>query len=327
MTTRREFIAGLGGAATWPIGARAQQSDLRVVGFLTSLGRNDRSNLRDALRRGLGETGYVEGRNVAIEYRFAENQLDRLSSLAADLVGRKVAVIAATGGGATVLAAKTSTNTIPIVFTTGGDPVREGFVTSLNRPGGNVTGVSWFGTLVAGKALELLHEFIPNAVVFALMVNQNLPEAGRTIIDAQAAARALALELVIFNATSPSEIDTAFATLRQRAVGALLVGGDPFLSSRRQQIVALAARDAVPVMYVNREFVAEGGLLSYGNDAVDAYRRAGVYVGRVLNGASPSELPVDQATKFEFVINRKTANVLKLEIPPKLLFSANEVIE
>jgi putative ABC transport system substrate-binding protein len=181
--------------------------------------------------------------------------------------------------------------------------------------------------LVAGKALELLHEFIPNAVVFALMVNQNLPEAGRTIIDAQAAARALALELVILNASSPSEIDTAFATLRQRAVGALLVGGDPFLSSRRQQIVALAARDAVPVMYVNREFVAEGGLMSYGNDAVDAYRRAGVYVGRILNGASPSELPVDQATKFEFVINRKTANVLKLEIPPKLLFSADEVIE
>lgn len=324
---RREFIAGLGGTSAWPVWARAQQPDLRVVGFLTSLGQNDRSNLRDAFRRGLGETGYVEGRNVAIEYRFAENQLDRLSALAADLVGRKVAVIAATGGGATVLAAKTSTNTIPIVFTTGGDPVREGFVTSLNRPGGNVTGVSWFGTLVAGKALELLHEFIPNAVVFALMVNQNLPEAGRTIIDAQAAARALALELVIFNATSPSEIDTAFATLRQRAVGALLVGGDPFLSSRRQQIVALAARDAVPVMYVNREFVAEGGLLSYGNDAVDAYRRAGVYVGRVLNGASPSELPVDQATKFEFVINRKTANVLKLEIPPKLLFSADEVIE
>jgi putative ABC transport system substrate-binding protein len=325
---RRDVLAGLASAAaTWPVVARAQQPDLRVVGFLTSLGQNDRSNLRDAFRRGLGETGYVEGRNVAIEYRFAENQVDRLSVLATHLVDRKVAVIAATGGGATVLAAKVSTTTIPIVFTTGGDPIREGFVTSLNRPGGNVTGVSWFGTLVAGKALELLHEFIPNAVVFALMVNQNLPEAGRTIIDAQAAARALALELVILNASSPSEIDTAFATLRQRAVGALLVGGDPFFSSRRQQIVALAARDAVPVMYVNREFVAEGGLMSYGNDAVDAYRRAGVYVGRILNGASPSELPVDQATKFEFVINRKTANVLKLEIPPKLLFSADEVIE
>src|SRR4051812_6219762 len=244
MTTRREFIAGLGGAATWPIGARAQQSDLRVVGFLTSLGRNDRSNLRDAFRRGLGETGYVEGRNVAIEYRFAENQLDRLSALAADLVGRKVAVMAATGGGATVLAAKASTTSIPIVFLTGGDPVQQGFVTSLNRPGANITGVSFFATLVGGKALELLHEFIPNTDAIALMVNPMLPEAARMIIDAQAAARVLGRQLVVLNASSPSEIDDAFATLRQRGVRALLVGGDPFFTSRRQQIVSLAARDA-----------------------------------------------------------------------------------
>jgi putative ABC transport system substrate-binding protein len=181
--------------------------------------------------------------------------------------------------------------------------------------------------LVGGKALELLHEFIPNADVIALMVNPKLPEAARIIIDAQAAARVLNRQVIVLNASSPSEIDTAFATLRQRGIRAFLVGGDPFFSSRRQQIVSLAARDAIPTMYVNREFVSEGGLMSYGNDAVDAYRRAGVYVGRILNGASPSELPIDQATKFEFVINRKTANALKLEIPPKFLFSANEVLE
>jgi putative ABC transport system substrate-binding protein len=298
-----------------------------AIGFLTTLGANDRPNLREAFRRGLGETGYVEGRNVTILYRFAENQFDRLPSLAADLVGRNVAAMAATGGGASVLAAKTSTSTIPIVFTTGGDPVQEGFVISLNRPGGNITGVSWFGTLVAGKALELLNELVPNAAVVALMVNPKQPEAVRTVSDGQEAARKLGFRLVLLNASSPTEIDGAFAALRQLGVSALFVGGDPFFSSRRQQMVALAARDNIPAMYVNREFTEEGGLISYGNDAVDAYRRAGVYVGRILNGASPSSLPVDQATKFEFVINRKTANALRLEIPPKLLFSADEVIE
>jgi ABC-type uncharacterized transport system substrate-binding protein len=324
---RRAILHAFGVGVVWPFAVWAQQPDLRTVGFLTSLGENDRPNLRNAFRRGLGETGYVETRNMAIEYRFAENQIDRLPALAADLVGRKVAVIAATGGGATVLAAKTSTTTIPIVFTTGGDPVQEGFITSLNRPGGNITGVSWFGTLVGGKALELLHEFIPSADVIGVMVNPNLPEAARIIIDAQAAARVLNRQVIILNASAPSEIDAAFATLRQRGVRALLVGGDPFFTSRRQQIVSLAARDAIPAMYVNREFVSEGGLMSYGNDAVDAYRRAGVYAGRILNGASPAELPIDQATKFEFVINRKTANSLKLEIPAKFLFSADEVIE
>jgi len=324
---RRAILRAFGVGAIWPFAVLAQQPDLRTVGFLTSLGENDRPNLRNAFRRGLGETGYVETRNMAIEYRFAENQIDRLPALAADLVGRNVAVIAATGGGATVLAARASTTTIPIVFTTGGDPVQEGFVTSLNRPGGNITGVSWFGTLVGGKALELLHEFIPSADVIGVMVNPNLPEAARITIDAQAAGRVLNRQVIILNASAPSEIDTAFATLRQQGVRALLVGGDPFFTSRRQQIVSLAARDAIPAIYVNREFVSEGGLMSYGNDAVDAYRRAGVYVGRILNGASPSELPVDQATKFEFVINRKTANALKLEIPPKFLFSADEVIE
>jgi putative ABC transport system substrate-binding protein len=323
---RRTVISLVGGAAAWPLTARAQQS-MPVVGFLTALGINDRHNLREAFRRGLGEGGFIEGRNVTIEYRFAENQADRLQALAADLVGRNVAAIAATGGGASVAAAKAATTTIPIVFTTGGDPVHEGFVASLNRPGGNVTGISWFGTLVSAKALGLLHELVPEAAVIALMVNPKLPEAARTISEAQEAARTLNRQLIVLNASSPNEINTAFATMRQRAVGALLVGADPFFTSRRQQIVALAARDTIPAVYANREFITEGGLMSYGNDTVDAYRRAGVYVGRILNGASPSDLPVDQAAKFEFVINRPTANALSLQIPPRLLFSADEVIE
>jgi putative tryptophan/tyrosine transport system substrate-binding protein len=225
------------------------------------------------------------------------------------------------------MAAKAATTEIPIVFTTGGDPVRQGFVASLNRPGGNITGISWFGTLVGGKALGLLDEIVPNVTVVALLVNPKLPEAAHTVSDVQEAARTLGRQLLVLNASSPNEIDTAFASMRRRSVGALLVGADPFFTSRRQQIVALAVRDAIPATYANREFIAEGGLMSYGNDTVDAYRRAGVYVGRILNGASPSALPVDQATKFELVINRKTANALRLEVPPKLLFSADEVIE
>jgi putative ABC transport system substrate-binding protein len=273
---RREFIFTLGGAAAaWPLAARAQQPGVPVIGFLTTLGRNDRPNLAEAFRRGLSETGYIEGRNVAIEYRFAENQHDRLPALAADLVGRKVAVIVATGGGNSVLAAKGATATIPIVFTFGSDPVLAGFVASLNRPGGNITGVSFFGTLLSGKALGLLHELVPNAAVIALLANPKIQESAGTVSDAQEAARTLGLQLAVFNASTPSEIDIAFATLRQRRVGALLVGGDPFFTSRRQQIVALATRDAVPAMYVNREFVEEGGLMSYGNDILDTYRRAG----------------------------------------------------
>jgi ABC-type uncharacterized transport system substrate-binding protein len=326
---RRQFITLIGGAAAaWPIAARAQQTAAPVIGFLTGMGRNDRPSLREGFRRGLSEAGYVEGRNVTIEYRFAENQYDRFAALAADLVTRRVAAIVASGaGGAVVSAAMAATKTIPIVFTTGGDPVQEGYVASLNRPGGNVTGVSWFSSLVAGKGLGLLYELVPNAAVIALLANPKLQETARMKNDAQEAASTLGRQLLVLYASTPSEIDAVFATMREQRVGALLVGGDPFLASRRQQIVALAARDAIPAMYLNREYVEEGGLMSYGNDIADSYRRAGVYVGRILNGTSPADLPVDQAAKFEFVINLKTAKTLGLEVPPGLSARADEVIE
>ena len=325
---RREFITLLGGAAAaWPLAARAQQPVMPVIGFLTSLGRNDRPNLADAFRRGLSETGFVEGRDVAIEYRFAENQHDRLPAMAADLVGRKVAVIAATGGPNPVLAAKESTSTVPIVFTSGSDPVQAGFVTSLNRPGGNITGISWFGARLSGKALGLLHELIPNAAVFAMMVNPNNPESEYSPRDAQEAARMFGRQMLVLHAGTPSEIDTTFAALRQRRASALLVGSDPFFTGRRQQIVALAARDAIPAMYVIREFVTDGGLMSYGNDVADAYRRAGMYVAHILKGEKPADLPVVQLSKFELVINLNTGKALGLVIPPSVLALANEVIE
>ena len=326
---RRQFITLIGAAAAaWPLGARAQQSAIMpVVGFLTSLGHNDRPNLRDAFRRGLSEAGYVEGRNVRIEYRFAGNQHDRLPALAAELVDHKVAAIAATGGGSTVLAAKAATTSIPIVFTFGGDPIREGFVASLNRPGGNVTGASFFVALLSGKALGLLHELVPNAAVIGLLIDPRPPENALVLSDAQEAARTLGLEMLVLDARTPDEIDAAFATLRSRHADALLVGSGTFFVSRRQQIVALAARDSIPAMYSIREYVEEGGLMSYGNDIADGYRRAGLYVARILKGEKPADLPIDQATKFEFAINLKTAKSLGLDVPPTLLARADEVIE
>jgi putative ABC transport system substrate-binding protein len=322
---RREFLGLVGGAAAWPVAALGQGA-IPVVGYLSGLGHNDRTNLADAFRRGLSDAGYVDGRNVAIEYRFAENRLERLTELAADLVRLKVAVIVATGGGNSILAAKASTSTIPIVFTFGGDPVQEGYVTSINRPSGNITGVTFFNTLVSAKALGLLKELVPNVVLIARILNPNNRESARLLSDTQEAARSLGLKLLVFNASTPSEIENVFATLLQQRVDALLVG-DPFFSSRRQQIVALAARDSIPAIYSNREFVTEGGLMSYGNDIADAYRRAASYVGRILKGEKPADLPVDQATKFEFVINMRTAKVLGLDVPGSLSARADEVIE
>ena len=325
---RRRTFLGLGGTAVaWPLVARAQQPPRPVVGFLTSLGPNDRTNLVDAFRRGLSETGFIEGRNVAIEYRFADNRHDQLPALAADLVARKVSVIAAVGGGNSVLAAKAATATIPIVFTTGDDPIRANFVTSINRPGGNITGVSFFSSALSGKRLELLREMLPRVSAVAVIANPQNPEATPSLKSTQDAAQALGVRLIVIEATTDRAIDEAFAKLRQARPDALVVLGDPFLTGRHRQIIALAAQDAIPAIYANREFVDAGGLASYGNDVTDGYRRNGVYTGRILNGALPAELPVDQATKFDFILNARTARTLGLNMPLSTVARADDVIE
>jgi len=324
---RREFLGILGGAATaCSFASHAEQTKL-VIGYLSTLGHRDRPYLAEAFRRGLNETGFVERRNVAIDYRFAENQSQRLPRLAAELIRRNIAVIAATGGNSATFAAMAATKTIPIVFVTGRDPVKAGLVASLNRPGGNVTGISFFGTELTAKGLGLMHELVPRIAVMAMLVNPNTPETNREPIDAQKAARALGLQLIVLKAGSSIEIDTAFKKMSQRRAGALLVGGDPFFTARRRKIVALAADHAIPAMYFNREFILAGGLMSYGNDIQDVYRRVGIYTGRILKGTAPADLPVDQAAKFEFVINLKTAKTLGLSVPPTLSVRATEVIE
>jgi len=325
---RREFITLLGGAAvTWPVAARAQQPTRPVVGYLHSATSDTAAHFVVAFRNGLKESGYVEGQNVTVEYRFAEGQYDRLAALAADLVQRKVAVIVASGGDPPALAAKAASATIPIVFISSSDPVKLGLVASLNRPGGNATGVNVFTSMMAAKRLELLRELVPQDAVLAALVNPGSPSAVTQSEDLQEAARVSKQKLIVLSASTESDIDLAFATLVQQRAAALLVDTDAFFLNRRNQFSALAAHHRIPTIYAQREFVVAGGLMSYGVSLADMNRQLGVYAGRVLKGEKPADLPVQQPTKFEFVVNLITAKVLGLEIPAKLLVLANEVIE
>jgi ABC-type uncharacterized transport system substrate-binding protein len=324
---RREFITLLGGAAAaWPLAARAQQPPMPVVGFLSSGSPAPLRQQVAAFREGLKEAGYVEGQNVTVEYGFAEGQLDRFPVLVSDLVRRQVSVLVVTSNTG-ALVAKHATSTIPIVFSVGDDPVASGLVPSLNRPGGNLTGVYQFTTGLEAKRLGLLHEMVPKATTIAVLVNPNFSGAKTQLHDVQEAAPRLGVQLVVVRANVESDFDAAFATLVQQRAGALLVCASPFFNGRRQQLVVLAARHAVPAIYEWRDFAEAGGLMSYGTILADAYRQAGVYAGRVLKGAKPADLPVVQATRFEFVINLSTAKALGIEVPPTLSARADEVIE
>jgi putative tryptophan/tyrosine transport system substrate-binding protein len=326
MMRRRAFITLLGGAAAWPLVARAQQAPMPVVGFLNGASPEGYAPYVAAFRQGLKEAGYVEGQNVTIEYRWAEGQYDRLPALAADLVRRNVTVIAATTTPA-AQAAKALTSTVPIVFTTGDDPIKLGLVATFNRPGGNATGVSHLIGELGSKRLGLLRELLPGITVIATLLNPNFPGAERQLRDAEAAAGALGLQLIILRASTEREIDAAFATMAQQGVSALVAGGDPSFVARREQIVALAARHAIPTIYPVRDFAVAGGLMSYGTDFADAYRQAGVYTGRIVRGEKPADLPVQRSTKFEFVINLQTARALGIEVPNAIQLLADEVIE
>ena len=323
---RREFITLIGGAAAaWPLAAGAQQSTIPVIGFLNADSPQGYGRQLSAFLKGLGESGYVDGRNVAIEYRWAENRLDRLPAMAADLVHRQVTVIAANSQATE--AAKAATTTIPIIFTTGADPVQIGFVASLNRPGGNLTGVTSLDAELGRKRLELLHELLPKARIIAALINPTFPGSDILSSDLQAAASTLGLQLHILYARTERDIDTAFATLLQLRADALVIGNDPFFNSRSDQLAALALRHAVPTIYQFREFAAAGGLMSYGTSITDVYRIAGVYAGRILRGEKPVDLPVERLTKVELILNLKTAKQLGLEVPMSILMRVNEVIE
>jgi putative tryptophan/tyrosine transport system substrate-binding protein len=323
---RRAFITLLGGtAATWPLAVRGQQQAIPLIGFLNGSSAWESAHLVAAFGQGLSEIGYVDGRNVVIDYRWAEGRYDRLPVLAADLVRRQVAVIASNTPA--TIAAKAATTTIPIVFSSGGDPIKLGFVASLNRPGGNVTGVSFFSTTLEAKRLGILRELVPTAAMIAVVLNPNFPDAEAQSQEVQEAARTLGLQIQILRASTERDLDTTFGALVELRAGGLLVGADPFLYSRRDYIVALATRHAVPAIYEQREFAVAGGLMSYGTNITDAYRQVGIYTGRVLKGEKPADLPVMQSTRFEFVINLKTAKALALDVPPSLLARADEVIE
>ncbi len=323
---RRDFITLIGSTvAVWPLAAHAQQPTMPVIGFLRSTSLAPFENLIPAFGQGLKESGFVEGQNVAIEYRYADNQRERLPALVADLIRRPVAVIVVNAGAA--FAAKAATRTVPIVFAVGDDPVKSGLVASLNRPGGNITGVSWLGALVGTKRLEFLHQVVPKATKIAMLVEPNRPETEPERKDVQAAAQAIGLQLIIIDVSNDREIETAFDTFAQRGTDALFVGAGAFLGSKGERIVALAARYALPAIYQVRQGVEAGGLMSYGPSLSNAYRQAGVYAGRILKGEKPADLPVIQSTKFEFVINLKTAKALGLDVPMIIQMTADEVIQ
>ena len=324
---RRAFIGLIGGATVWPILARAQQRSMPVIGFLSARSPPEAASVLAAFRQGLGEAGYFEGRNVSVEYRWAEGHYERLPELAAELVRGQVALIAATGGEPSPLAAKAATTTIPIVFTLGGDPVETGLVASLGRPGGNLTGTTIMAVEMGPKRLDFIRQLVPDATTIAMLINPNFPTAVAEARGVQDAARPLGIQIDVLNARTSGEIDAAFAMLLQQKIRALMVGTDPLLLGQRDQITGLAARHAVPTMYFLREFVQAGGLISYGPDIRRGYRQAGVYAGYILNGANPADLPVLLPTSFLLTLNLKTTRALGLTLPATLLALADEVIE
>ena len=324
---RREFITLVGGVAAWPMATRAQQPTTPVIGFLSARTAASGAFMAAAFRQGLSKSGYVEGQNLRIEYRWAEGHYDRLGELAEELVRRQVVVICALSGTPAALAAKSATTTIPSVFGNGGDPLTSGLVASLSRPTGNITGVTFYTVQLAGKRLELLRQLVPTAKVIGFLVNPTNPAEEPETKDAEAAARTLGIGLQVLNATSERDIDAAFTALLERQSGALIVGSDPLFFRFSDKLIALAARHAMPAIYIAREFPEAGGLMSYGSRQSDAYYQAGIYVGKILEGAKPGDLPVMQPTKFEFVINLKTAKALGLTVPPMLLAQADVAIE